>query len=191
MSSLSDILKRKSEKEINDQVASTFDEDGKVSMGDAGNKIFVFVSDSKLSPRIRVRLELYSPILTYQNDKDDALFSNRSVEFLLEKKFKSIWIVNKKSRNKWLQEQLTHHRNKMVVIGCYKKCKKQLYLQQLNPDIVIKTSNLGKLAVLTVEELIQHIESSSLGNRLSESAGFLERMFSCGKLIGDLDGKKK
>jgi hypothetical protein len=153
-------------------------------------KMFVFVADCKLSQRVKTKLELYSPILTFQESDDVGLYANRDIPYLQEKGFKSIWIYNRSDGNKWIQAQLVHHRDKLCVLGVYSKNKQQRYLSDLDPDVVIRTSNLGKLSVLSVDDLLEELESNSLQNILSESASFLERWFSCSKRVGGDRSKK-
>lgn len=133
------------------------------------NKVFLFVGDSNPSTSELKTLSLYSPILVYSSD----LFTNRDIRALRERGIKSVWVANRsREANQWIQKNARLFRDELVLLACYTKRKTQRWLKEIEPDVVIKRSNIKKLAVLSVSELLEALSSQG---HLSLAPGWLER----------------
>ena len=133
------------------------------------NKVFLFVGDSNPSASELKTLSLYSPILVYSSD----LFTNRDIRALRERGIKSVWVANRsREANQWIQKNARLFRDELVLLACYTKRKTQRWLKEIEPDVVIKRSNIKKLAVLSVSELLEALSSQG---HLSLAPGWLER----------------
>lgn len=136
-------------------------------------KFFMFVTDCKMTKELKDTLSLYSPIIEYS----DQLFANRDIANLQSRGIRSVWVSNRTySANRWVQHNSTRFRDECVILAVYTKHKTQKFLSQLNPNVVIRKSDLRRLAVLSIEELLEHL---STAGSLSLSAGFLERLMPC------------
>jgi len=135
------------------------------------NKVFLFVGDSNPSTSELKTLSLYSPILVYSSD----LFTNRDIRALRERGIKSVWVANRsREANQWIQKNARLFRDEIVLLACYTKRKTQRWLKEIEPDVIIKRSNIKKLAVLSVSELLEALSSQG---HLSLAPGWLERCF--------------
>ena len=133
------------------------------------NKVFLFVGDSNPSANELKTLSLYSPILVYSSD----LFTNRDIRALRERGIKSVWVANRsRDANQWIQKNARLFRDEIVLLACYTKRKTQRWLKEIEPDVIIKRSNIKKLAVLSVSELLEALSSQG---HLSLAPGWLER----------------
>ena len=136
-------------------------------------KFFMFVADCNMTKELKDTLSLYSPIIEYS----DQLFANRDIANLQSRGILSVWVSNRTySANRWVQHNSTRFRDECVILAVYTKHKTQKFLSQLNPNVVIRKSDLRRLAVLSIEELLEHL---STAGSLSLSAGFLERLMPC------------
>ena len=136
-------------------------------------KFFMFVADCNMTKELKDTLSLYSPIIEYS----DQLFANRDIANLQSRGIRSVWVSNRTySANRWVQHNSTRFRDECVILAVYTKHKTQKFLSQLNPNVVIRKSDLRRLAVLSIEELLEHLSTSG---SLSLSAGFLERLMPC------------
>jgi len=133
------------------------------------NKVFLFVGDSNPTTSELKTLSLYSPILVYSSD----LFTNRDIRALRERGIKSVWVANRsREANQWIQKNARLFRDEIVLLACYTKRKTQRWLKEIEPDVIIKRSNIKKLAVLSVSELLEALSSQG---HLSLAPGWLER----------------
>jgi len=133
----------------------------------------MFVADCSMSKELKDTLSLYSPIIEYS----DQLFANRDVSNLQARGVRSVWVCNRSySANRWIRHNSTRFRDECVILAVYTKHKKQKFLSQLEPNVVIRKSDLRRLAVLSIEELLEHLSTSGA---LSLSAGWFERLMPC------------
>jgi len=133
------------------------------------NKVFLFVGDSNPTASELKTLSLYSPILVYSSD----LFTNRDIRALKERGIKSVWVANRtRDANQWIQKNARLFRDELVLLACYTKRKTQRWLKEIEPDVVIKRSNIKKLAVLSVSELLEALSSQG---HLSLAPNWFER----------------
>ena len=136
-------------------------------------KFFMFVADCSMTKELKDTLSLYSPIIEYS----DQLFANRDVSNLQERGVRSVWVCNRSyAANRWIRHNSTRFRDECVILAVYTKHKKQKFLSQLEPNVVIRKSDLRRLAVLSIEELLEHL---STAGSLSLSAGWFERLMPC------------
>ena len=92
-----------------------------------------------------------------------------------ERGIKSVWVANRsREANQWIQKNARLFRDELVLLACYTKRKTQRWLKEIEPDVVIKRSNIKKLAVLSVSELLEALSSQG---HLSLAPGWLERCF--------------
>ena len=136
-------------------------------------KFFMFVADCSMTKELKDTLSLYSPIIEYS----DQLFANRDVSNLQGRGVRSVWICNRSyAANRWIKHNSTRFRDECVILAVYSKNKRQKFLSQLEPNVIIRKSDLRRLAVLSIEELLEHL---STAGSLSLSAGWFERLMPC------------
>lgn len=121
----------------------------------------IFIADSKLNDKLKVKLTSLTLINEFQKDK----FQNRDLQYMTDNEVDYIWIdINDVYAREWINKNM-YKNNDYAIVTVYKKSSKNAkWMNDLDSDISVKYKVLENIDALTRRELLTQL--ACLANKI-------------------------